>query len=136
KNMKFTIVQLIIVVYHFIFTAVLENKVIFLSKNFISSNPTTRFLLKNSSTERELYLKPLCDPIEFRNSDADGVLISPVFNEVSEETLEQIKEFSDFTLLDPQGYLRRINSDKKVYLEKTTLELPKISDIKTNPNED
>ena len=135
KNMKFDAELHTKAGQDFTFTSVLESKGIFLSKNLISSNPTTRFLLKISGTERELYLKALCDPIEFRNSDADGVLISPVFNEVSEETLEQIKEFSDFILLDPQGYLRRINSDKKVYLEKTPLELSKISAIKTDPDE-
>ncbi len=119
----------------FTFTPTLASKGIFLSKNSISSNPTTRFLLKISGTERELYVKTMCDPIEFRNSDADGVLVSPVFNEVSEETLEQIKEDSSFTLLDPQGYLRRTSNDKKVYLEKTQLDLSKISAIKTDPDE-
>ena len=105
KNMKFDVDLHTKVGADFTFVSGLESKGIFLSKNSISSNPTTRFLLKISGSERELYLKTVCDQIEFRNSNADGVIISPVFNEVQEETLDQIKDSFDFTLLDPQaGY--------------------------------
>ncbi len=135
KNMKFDVDLHTKVGSDFTFVSDLESKGIFLSKNSISSNPTTRFLLKISGLERELYLKTVCDQIEFRNSDADGVIVSPIFNEVSEETLDQIKDSFDFTLLDPQGYLRRVGNDKKVYLEKTLLDLSKINVIKTDPDE-
>ena len=119
----------------FAFLSDLESNGIFISKNSISSNPTTRFLLKITGTDRNLYLKAVCDQIEFSNSGADGVIISPVFNEVSEETLDNIKEYFDFVLLDPQGYLRRVGNDTRVYLEKTLLDLSKISAIKTDPEE-
>ena len=135
KKMKFDVELDTKVGPDFTFMSDLETRGIFLSKNSISTNPTTRFLIKISDTNRELYLKTICDQIEFRNTCADGVIISPVFNEVPEETLDQIKDSCDFIVLDPQGYLRRVIDNKKIYLEKTLLDLTKISAIKTDPDE-
>ncbi|TLX79646.1 MAG: ribokinase, partial [Thaumarchaeota archaeon] len=98
-------------------------------------NPTTRFLLEISGTDRNLYLKTKCDPVEYEKSEADGCIVSPVFDEISEDTLEKIKENSEFTLLDPQGFLRRIDEKNKIYLERTSLDLSKISAIKVDPDE-
>lgn len=111
-----------------------KNK-LFIPQNAISKNPTTRFLLEISGTDRNLYLKTKCDPIEYEKSDADGCIVSPVFDEISEETLDKIKENSEFTLLDPQGFLRRVDEKNMVYLERTSLDLSKISAIKVDPNE-
>jgi len=58
-----------------------------------------------------------------------------VFDEISEKTFEQIKQNSNFVFLDPQGFLRRINSNNEVFLEKTNLDLSNISAIKVSPNE-
>ena len=135
KNMKFNVDLHTKVGPDFKFRAELENKNIFLSTDSVSNNPTTRFLLKIFGTERELYLKTKCDPIEFGKSDADGAIVSPVFDEVSEDTLDLIRENFEFLLLDPQGYLRRTDNTGKVYLEKTLLDLSKITAIKTDPDE-
>ncbi len=135
KNMKFEIDLHTKVGKDFSFRTELEKKGIFLSQSSISDIPTTRFLLKIFGTERDLYLKTKCEPIESIKSDADGAIVSPVFDEVSEETLDAIKENFDFTLLDPQGYLRRVDNTGKVFLEKTLLDLSGITAIKTDPDE-
>ncbi len=135
KNMKFEIDIHTKVGTDFTFKSNLEKKGIFLSQNSISETPTTRFLLNVFGTERELYLKAKCDPIESIKSDADGAIVSPVFDEVSEDTLDSIKENFDFTLLDPQGYLRRVASDNKIFFEKTILDLNHITAIKADPDE-
>ncbi|MHB8546059.1 MAG: PfkB family carbohydrate kinase [Nitrosotalea sp.] len=135
KNMKFEIDLHTKVGTDFTFKSELEKKGIFLSQNSMSETPTTRFMLKIFGTERDLYLKTKCDPIESIKSDADGAIVSPVFDEVSEDTLDEIKENFDFTLLDPQGYLRRITSDNKIFFEKTLLDLSHITAIKTDPDE-
>ena len=135
KNMKFEIDLHTKVGADFSFKSTLEKKGIFLSQNSISEKPTTRFLLNIFGTERDLYLKTKCDPIESIKSDADGAIVSPVFDEVSEDTLDAIKENFDFTLLDPQGYLRRVASDNKIFFEKTMLDLSKITALKTDPDE-
>lgn len=119
----------------FKFRSDLEKQGIFLSQDSFSNNPTTRFLLKIVGTDRELYLKTKCDEIDSVKSDADGVIVSPVFDEVSEDTMDRLKGNFDFFLLDPQGYLRRINNTNKVYLEKTLLDLSQITAIKTDPDE-
>ncbi|VVC06343.1 Sulfofructose kinase [uncultured archaeon] len=135
KNMKFNTELHTKVGPDFKFRSDLESRNIFLSNDSLSNNPTTRFLLKIIGTERELYLKTKCDQIEFGKSDADGVIVSPVFDEVSEDTLDKIRGNFEFLLLDPQGYLRRIGNNNKVYLEKTLLDLSKITAIKTDPDE-
>lgn len=135
KNMKFDIDLHTKVGKDFSFLAELEKNGIFISQNTITDTPTTRFLLKIFGTERELYLKSKCDPIESIKSDADGAIVSPVFDEISEDTLDRIKENFDFTLLDPQGYLRRTGDNGKIFLEKTLLDLSHITAIKTDPDE-
>ena len=62
-------------------------------------------------------------------------MISPAFDEISLETFEKIKQDSNFVFLDPQGFLRRINPTNEIFLEKTNLNLSKISAIKVSPSE-
>lgn len=113
----------------------LESMGLYLSQASFSSMATTRFLLKIHGADRELFLKSKCDQIEFGDSDADGFIITPVFDEVSEDILDQVKEDSPFLLLDPQGYLRRTDSTGKIFLEKTLLDITKVTAIKTDPEE-
>lgn len=113
----------------------LERNKIIISKNSLSQNPTTRFLLEISGTDRELYLKTRCDPIEFDMLHTDGCIISPVFDEISYDTFEKIKKYSKFTLVDPQGFLRRKDQNNKIYLEKTEMNLSNISAIKVDVDE-
>lgn len=135
KNMKFEIELHTKVGPDFKFRSDLEKNGVFLSQDSVSNSPTTRFLLKIFGTNRELYLKTKCEPIEFTKSDAAGAIVSPVFDEVSEDTFDMIREKFDFLLLDPQGYLRRIDGNNKVYLEKTLLDLSNVTAIKTDPDE-
>ncbi|HSD05314.1 MAG TPA: PfkB family carbohydrate kinase [Nitrosopumilaceae archaeon] len=111
-----------------------KNKIIIPEISF-SQNPTTRFLLEISGIDRNLYLKTKCDPIEFDGLHTDGCIVSPVFDEISYDTLEKIKKDSKFTLLDPQGFLRRKDQNNKIYLEKTDMNLSNISAIKVDVDE-
>jgi sugar/nucleoside kinase (ribokinase family) len=135
KNMKFDVALHTKVGPDFKYVHDLESKGLFFSQNSHSDTPTTRFLLKIFGPDRELFLKTKCDQIEFKNSDADGFIISPVFDEVSEEVLDKVREDSNFLLLDPQGYLRRTDNDNKIYLEKTLLDISGVTAIKTDPDE-
>ncbi len=135
KNMKFDVVLHTKIGPDFKYAKDLENKGVFFSQDVHSNTPTTRFLLKILGVDRELFLKTKCDPIEFKNSDADGFIISPVFDEVSEDLLDQVKEDATFLLLDPQGYLRRVDNSNKIFLEKTLLDVSKVTAIKTDPDE-
>ncbi|MFY9301035.1 MAG: PfkB family carbohydrate kinase [Candidatus Nitrosotenuis sp.] len=103
-------------------------------ENFLSQKPTTRFRLEITGPDRTLWLKNICDEIEYKKIDADGILISPVFNEISKQALDKIKNDSKLVALDPQGFLRR-TSGGKIFLERTDLDLSGISVLKSDPSE-
>ena len=110
-----------------------EQKIVF--ENALSTKQTTQFTLNLVNSERELFLQNKCDPISNITLDTDSVIISPLFDEISVELFEKIKNDASFVLLDPQGFLRRVNSENKIYLEQTDLNLSGISAIKVNSDE-
>ena len=104
-------------------------------ENAESEKPTTRFAINIAGADRTLKLENECDPILYDNTDADGSLVSPIFHEISNDMFSKIKKDSNFILVDPQGFLRRINSVNDVILEKTELDLQNVNAIKVNPEE-
>ena len=110
-----------------------EQKIVF--ENAFSTELTTRFVLQLLNSERTLFLKNKCEVINDITLDTDSVIISPLFDEISLELFEKIKNNASFVLLDPQGFLRRINSENKIYLEQTDLNLSGVSAIKVNSDE-
>ncbi|MFN3653984.1 MAG: PfkB family carbohydrate kinase [Candidatus Nitrosotenuis sp.] len=110
-----------------------KNKIVF--ENVPTENPTTRFRLEINDADRILWLKNLCDKINYKKINADGILISPVFNEIPKSVFEKIKNDSELVFLDPQGFLRRMAADKKIYFEQTEVDLSKITGLKSDPNE-
>jgi len=110
-----------------------NNKITF--ENALSNKPTTRFKIEISNTNRTLFLENNCEPIEYTGTQADAFIVNPIFNEISIQTFARIKKDSNFLFLDPQGFLRRIDANKKIFLEKTDFDLNKISAIKVNPEE-
>ena len=110
-----------------------EQKIIF--EDALSTKPTTQFILNLVNSERTLFLQNKCESISSVTLDTDSVIISPLFDEISIELFEKIKKDANFVLLDPQGFLRRKNSENKIYLEQADLNLSNISAIKVNQDE-
>jgi len=110
-----------------------EQKIVF--EDALSTKPTTQFILNLVNSERTLFLQNKCESINSVTLDTDSVIISPLFDEISIELFEKIKKNADFVLLDPQGFLRRKNSENKIYLEQADLNLSNISAIKVNQDE-
>ena len=106
-----------------------------LIENALSEKLTTKFTLKILSSDRTLFLENKCENINYEGLDSDSVLISPIFDEIPTDTFEKIKKDSNFSMLDPQGFLRRKDSENKIYLEKTDLDLSNLSAIKISPEE-
>ncbi|MFB5618845.1 MAG: PfkB family carbohydrate kinase, partial [Candidatus Nitrosomaritimum aestuariumsis] len=104
-------------------------------ENAQSEKGTTRFSINIEGADRTLKLENQCEPIEYTKINADGFLVSPIFHEISSETLKEIKKDSNFLLIDPQGFLRRTDSEKNVILEDTDIDLSQVSVIKVNPEE-
>ncbi|QUC65282.1 ribokinase [Nitrosopumilus sp. K4] len=103
--------------------------------NAESQNPTTRFAISIVGSDRTLKLENECEPIQYDGTDADGCLISPIYHEISNDVFSKIKNDSNFTLVDPQGFLRQTDSQKNVFLAKTDIDLNKVNAVKVNPEE-
>ena len=110
-----------------------EQKIVF--DNTFSNELTTQFTLQLVNSERTLFLKNKCEGINNVNLDTDSVIISPLFDEISLDLFEKITSDANFVLLDPQGFLRRVNSENMVYLEHVDLNLSGVSAIKVNSDE-
>jgi len=110
-----------------------EQKIVF--EDSLSIKPTTQFILNLANSERTLFLQNKCEPISDIILNTDSVIISPIFDEISIELFEKIKNNASFVMLDPQGFLRRKNSENRIYLEQTDLNLSNVSAIKVNTDE-
>ncbi len=85
---------------------------------------TTNFELTIKGYSRNLVLKSKCEPITKMDIDdihTDGWIISPVFNEISSNILQNIltKKNDEFIMLDPQGFTRKITYKGLVMVRKS-----------------
>ena len=110
-----------------------EKKIV--HENALSNESTTQFILQIVNSERTLFLKNKCEVIDNIVLDTDSVIISPLFDEISLDLFEKVANDASFVLLDPQGFLRRIDLENKIYLEHTDLNLSNVSAIKVNSDE-
>ncbi|MCH9657908.1 ribokinase [archaeon] len=110
-----------------------EHKINF--ANSESKKNTTKFAISITGSDRTLKIENECDQIEYLKTSADGHMVSPIYHELSEQTFKKIKDDSNFLFVDPQGFLRRKDSDNNIFLEKTDLDLSDVNAIKVNPEE-
>ncbi|NOJ29671.1 MAG: hypothetical protein DA328_05830 [Nitrososphaeraceae archaeon] len=120
----------------------LKNKGIQIKESAKSNSLTTRFELTVKGFSRNLSLKSRCEPITKMDLDkvsTDGWIVSPVFNEISMELLQDItsRKNDEFIMLDPQGFTRRINSKGIVSVKKrlNDFKINKINAIKIDREE-
>mgnify|MGYP000610347843 CR=1 FL=1 len=97
-----------------------ENKINF--GNSESQNDTTKFAISITGADRTLKLEHECDPIDYTSVSADGHLVSPIYHEITNDTLKEIKKDSNFLFVDPQGFLRQKDSQNNIVLEKNDIE--------------
>jgi len=103
--------------------------------NSESTKNTTKFAISVTGSDRTLQLENECEQIDYSKSDADAHLVSPIYHEISDDTFKKIKSDSNFLFVDPQGFLRRKDSQNNIFLEKTDLDLSDVNAIKVNPEE-
>ena len=113
--------------------SLLENKIRIEDK--LSTSDTTRFKIVLNDSDRKLFIQNKCEPLEFLDENNNGIIISPVFDEITNELFKKIKKSSDFIMLDPQGFLRHHNSENLIALKEVKLDLDGISAIKVSPDE-
>ncbi len=106
-----------------------------IDKECIVESPTTRFMLIINEYSRKLFLLAKCEDIGIDDiTDMDGYIVSPIINEVSNDTLNYIAKNSNFTFLDPQGFVRRVRN-KECYIARTDLRIENIDVIKMDEDE-
>jgi len=103
--------------------------------NSESKKNTTKFSISITGSDRTLKLENECESIEYSSVDADGHIVSPIYHELSNDTFKKIKNDSNFLFVDPQGFLRRVDSQNNVFLDKTDVDLSNVNAIKVNPEE-
>ena len=122
------------------FRRLLHERGLTISDDCISAtSPSTRFRLVQSDHERELFLIARCDDITDADVvfDADACILSPIINEVGIDAFDKISQQTDFIFLDPQGYVRKVASDGRCYIDRTELMIDKrkINVIKVDEEE-
>ena len=110
-----------------------ENKINF--DNCESETKTTKFAINIIGADRTLKLENECAPIEYLGNHADCHLVSPIYHEISDDIFKQIKKDSNFLFVDPQGFLRTVDSEKNVSLQHKDIDLTDVNAIKVNPEE-
>ena len=120
----------------------LRNNDIILSERQVSNAPTTRFSIIPEGDSRRLVLNAKCDPLtidEIKDMKVDCWLTSPVIDEIRPEVIAAIKENrgkKDFVMLDPQGYVRTVDSEGHVTLkDRLDLNLHGITALKVDSQE-
>ena len=75
---------------------------------------TTRFEIEVNSSGRKLKLLSRCEDLsrsQLMETHFNASIVSPVAGEVSSDLLSAVADRSDFTFLDPQGFLRRFDPE-------------------------
>ena len=84
------------------------------------TKPTTRFKISHASGARTLVLGSRCEDLSASQIPPDtrynASLVSPLAGEVSPSLLTELSARSDFTFLDPQGFVRTFDRDGRVLL--------------------
>jgi len=101
-----------------------DDQLVWLARNGInlraidkSSKKTTRFRIEGDGAARNLFLLSRCDDLsldQLPDTKFDASLISPIAQEISPELLKAIVDRSDFTFLDPQGFVRTFDNRGQV----------------------
>lgn len=101
------------------------DQTVWLSRNGITLRPTdtspsqktTRFEIEVNSSGRDLKLLSRCEDLsksQLPEARCNASIVSPVAGEVSTELLKAVADRSDFTFLDPQGFLRRFGPEGRI----------------------
>ena len=101
-----------------------DDQLVWLARNGInlraidkSSKKTTRFRIEGDGAARNLFLLSRCEDLsldQLPDTKFDASLISPIAQEISPELLKAIVDRSDFTFLDPQGFVRTFDNRGQV----------------------
>lgn len=107
----------------------LDKKGLAIPDNCISDKPTTRFKIVLDEKGRTLFLLAKCADItqDDVNVEMDACIISPIINEVNSDVINKISKQTNFTFVDPQGFVRKVSNDGRCYIDKTAMDFSKLN---------
>ena len=95
-----------------------RNGIVLRATDRSATRPTTRFRIADSAGARTLFLSSRCEDLSAEQippgARFNAALVSPLAGEVSPRLISEISSRSDFTFLDPQGFVRTFGEDGKV----------------------
>ena len=103
-----------------------DEQAVWLARNGVSlrsvdrsqTKPTTRFTISNVAGARTLSIVSRCEDLASTqippDTRFDASIVSPLAGEVSTSVLTEISSRSDFTFLDPQGFVRKFDAEGRV----------------------
>jgi sugar/nucleoside kinase (ribokinase family) len=105
-----------------------------------ATRATTRFRLEAKGETRTLTLVSRCEDVpaeQLPDVRVNASIVSPIAGEVSPSLLSEISARSDFTFLDPQGFVRAFDSSGRVSIEppKDNSILTKVDAVKMDRDE-
>jgi len=121
-----------------------EDKRDFLNRNldinqFEKECLTTKFSIRQYDDTRQLTLLSKCNPLtvdDVSDIDPDGWIVSPVIDEVPLDVLRAITKKGKFVMLDPQGYLRKVQPSGTISLHRSVaLDWSGVSAVKADEHE-
>ena len=125
-----------------------DEQAVWLARNGISLGaadrsqikPTTRFRIEKIGETRTLTLLSRCEDIsndQLKEMRYDASLVSPIAGEVTPALLTEISARSDFTFLDPQGFVRKFDAGGRVSVGELVDRsiLPKVDALKMDREE-
>jgi sugar/nucleoside kinase (ribokinase family) len=122
-----------------------EDKRDFLKRNLLHIRQfekeclSTKFSIRQCDDTREVILLSKCNPLtveDVDDIDADAWIVSPVIDEVPLDVLSAITKKSKFVMLDPQGYLRKVQPSGVISLAKSVaLDWSGVSAVKADEDE-
>jgi sugar/nucleoside kinase (ribokinase family) len=92
----------------------------YLELEILRCEKSTRFLHKIYSDKRNMFLLSQADNLDsfaMKQKGAEACLISPVFGEISNLSMQWITKNHKFVGLDVQGFVRNTSEDNKITLE-------------------
>lgn len=94
----------------------LARRGVYIRDSIVPSANTTRFVLDYTGPERRLGVESICESIKPDDVKGlpDAAILAPIIHEIPNETLEAIH--SPLLALDPQGFVRRCESDYSISL--------------------
>ncbi len=96
-----------------------------------STHLTTRFRIVQKPEGRELYLEARCEDLKADGDlpEGDVAIVSPVAGEVDFALLDHIRRQFKTVYIDPQGFIRKFESDGRCYLTNIDRRILKYADI-------